>query len=959
MSTKFLSPGWRMPRNANQSKQSNYSLHQPDQADYIETDYSINGLTQITVSCWIKTTTNNSDEHVWSFPKAGTGSGLALQTGANAGNPPTSLGFKCNNYAMPSVVTVQDTSFDYKDGNWHNVIISSSDTKFNMYIDGVLKASTSITGAAMSGARGDFYIGSFGSTSHPQWNVLNMSFSDVCIFDYALSDGGVSVGSTATGQIAQLYGNGSSLPNPMALPSPPIAYYPLGTSAWNGNFLAENNAIGDYVFKMDSGAGANISSNINQSNTGGKFTVSIWVKNATRQFSFDHGAATTGGFTQFSNKPIVYLASNYWQYFVAQSTSNDWQHWVVFVDTTNVTNSKLWINKVSISQSNANTNGSADSFTSGFKLFQYSSGSSYGKVSNMMYFTNYEIDQANVDKLYNYGSPLMSTTTLTQAPNAWYKLDASEIYNNSNTEWSIDNNANSSAYLSSLNFDRAASNNISLGSSSSIRPTGDYTISIWYNLNSTVNAGIWCAGSNINNSGLTLFSSLQYAGGLALYHKGSSGTSAQVNLGSGSVVINSWHNAIFTYDDTSRVIKGYLNGDLISTVSVAGTGSVSWANNFYLGRLIQSGSYYLDGQLSNFQIFNTKLEETGSNSVETLYNSGNPLTDMSSFSSLVSWWKLDNTITGIEDSKGSNNGTNNGATEYVGFVNTLAGDSTGMSQLNLVQSDLQTVAPYSKYAMKLDDATLSDYINVPNNSTLQITGNLTLSSWVRIDGSYISNGHLIAKADSYVLKSHQSTESNKPRFQVNDGSFHNLEGLAALSLDTWHHIAGVREGNSLKLYVNGDLVASSTPTIGNLSVNTNPVQFNAYTSAYSSDLSLSNNAIWNVALNASEIREIYNEGLPSNLNTFSGTAPISWWQLGENSSFDGSNWKYADEMTAGNDADSVNTAETALTNGVGTTANGTSTGMAVGALVGDAPYSTANAISSGMAVTAKGTDVPS
>ena len=948
-----------MPRNANQSKQSNYSLHQPDQADYIETDYSINGLTQITVSCWIKTTTNNSDEHVWSFPKAGTGSGLALQTGANAGNPPTSLGFKCNNYAMPSVVTVQDTSFDYKDGNWHNVIISSSDTKFNMYIDGVLKASTSITGAAMSGARGDFYIGSFGSTSHPQWNVLNMSFSDVCIFDYALSDGGVSVGSTATGQIAQLYGNGSSLPNPMALPSPPIAYYPLGTSAWNGNFLAENNAIGDYVFKMDSGAGANISSNINQSNTGGKFTVSIWVKNATRQFSFDHGAATTGGFTQFSNKPIVYLASNYWQYFVAQSTSNDWQHWVVFVDTTNVTNSKLWINKVSISQSNANTNGSADSFTSGFKLFQYSSGSSYGKVSNMMYFTNYEIDQANVDKLYNYGSPLMSTTTLTQAPNAWYKLDASEIYNNSNTEWSIDNNANSSAYLSSLNFDRAASNNISLGSSSSIRPTGDYTISIWYNLNSTVNAGIWCAGSNINNSGLTLFSSLQYAGGLALYHKGSSGTSAQVNLGSGSVVINSWHNAIFTYDDTSRVIKGYLNGDLISTVSVAGTGSVSWANNFYLGRLIQSGSYYLDGQLSNFQIFNTKLEETGSNSVETLYNSGNPLTDMSSFSSLVSWWKLDNTITGIEDSKGSNNGTNNGATEYVGFVNTLAGDSTGMSQLNLVQSDLQTVAPYSKYAMKLDDATLSDYINVPNNSTLQITGNLTLSSWVRIDGSYISNGHLIAKADSYVLKSHQSTESNKPRFQVNDGSFHNLEGLAALSLDTWHHIAGVREGNSLKLYVNGDLVASSTPTIGNLSVNTNPVQFNAYTSAYSSDLSLSNNAIWNVALNASEIREIYNEGLPSNLNTFSGTAPISWWQLGENSSFDGSNWKYADEMTAGNDADSVNTAETALTNGVGTTANGTSTGMAVGALVGDAPYSTANAISSGMAVTAKGTDVPS
>ena len=958
-----------MPRNANQSKQSNYSLHQPDQADYIETDYSINGLTQITVSCWIKTTTNNSDEHVWSFPKAGTGSGLALQTGANAGNPPTSLGFKCNNYAMPSVVTVQDTSFDYKDGNWHNVIISSSDTKFNMYIDGVLKASTSITGAAMSGARGDFYIGSFGSTSHPQWNVLNMSFSDVCIFDYALSDGGVSVGSTATGQIAQLYGNGSSLPNPMALPRTPIAYYPLGTSAWNGNFLAENNAIGDYVFKMDSGAGANISSNINQSNTGGKFTVSIWVKNATRQFSFDHGAATTGGFTQFSNKPIVYLASNYWQYFVAQSTSNDWQHWVVFVDTTNVTNSKLWINKVSISQSNANTNGSADSFTSGFKLFQYSSGSSYGKVSNMMYFTNYEIDQANVDKLYNYGSPLMSTATLTQAPNAWYKLDASEIYNSSSTEWSVDNNTYPSTYTSSLKFVASELDRIDMPYDTILNPSSNYTFSIWFNPTS-INSNSSLFGSSILNRGVNMYYPPNNTK-VTFYHKTST-ANENFDIVFPDSPVDTWNNVTVTWSASTGIIRAFINGKYISQKE--NISDIVWGGTLKVSQYTSYG-WYFDGQLSNLAMWDVTLTDgfsgtptngdVASGQVAEVYNNGQPQASITG--SPVGWWKLNNGGKFITDSSGNNftatnhsgNFQTGGAIEYAGFVNTLAGESSGMSQLNLVQSDLQTVAPYSKYAMKLDDATLSDYINVPNNSTLQITGNLTLSSWVRIDGSYISNGHLIAKADSYVLKSHQSTESNKPRFQVNDGSFHNLEGLAALSLDTWHHIAGVREGNSLKLYVNGDLVASSTPTIGNLSVNTNPVQFNAYTSAYSSDLSLSNNAIWNVALNASEIREIYNEGLPSNLNTFSGTAPISWWQLGENSSFDGSNWKYADEMTAGNDADSVNTAETALTNGVGTTANGTSTGMAVGALVGDAPYSTANAISSGMAVTAKGTDVPS
>ena len=37
MSTKFLSPGWRMPRNANQSKQSNYSMDfDSASSDYID-----------------------------------------------------------------------------------------------------------------------------------------------------------------------------------------------------------------------------------------------------------------------------------------------------------------------------------------------------------------------------------------------------------------------------------------------------------------------------------------------------------------------------------------------------------------------------------------------------------------------------------------------------------------------------------------------------------------------------------------------------------------------------------------------------------------------------------------------------------------------------------------------------------------------------------------------------------
>ena len=69
----------------------------------------------------------------------------------------------------------------------------------------------------------------------------------------------------------------------MALPSPPIAYYPLGTSAYNGEYLAENNAIGDYVFDFvgagtsSSGPHINLGNNSSLSPSS-EITVSIWIK---------------------------------------------------------------------------------------------------------------------------------------------------------------------------------------------------------------------------------------------------------------------------------------------------------------------------------------------------------------------------------------------------------------------------------------------------------------------------------------------------------------------------------------------------------------------------------------------------------------------------------------------------------------------------------------------------------
>jgi hypothetical protein len=388
----------------------------------------------------------------------------------------------------------------------------------------------------------------------------------------------------------------------------------------------------------------------------------------------------------------------------------------------------------------------------------------------------------------------------------------------------------------------------------------------------------------------------------------------------------------------------------------------------------QSGSFF-KGFISNVAVYNTNLTDSN---VSTLYNNGEP--QVTIFGSPQAWYKLDSTT--ITDSSGNGNtGTNNGATtvssyvstlgginsgatEYAGFVNVLAGDSSGMSQSNLVQSDLQTVAPYSKYAMNFDAAS-NDFINCGNDSSLEITGNFTISTWINItsDGYY---PRLIGKSNSGNTRCNYGIGflNYKPSVIANDsGTWYADYNSTALSTGMWYNVVGIYDGSNFLLYVNGALDRTTSVSGFNIATAASETSGDNLLIAEAPSVSdnfdgkISNVSIWNTNLTLTQVREIYNQGLPKDLNSHSAYSNlISWWQLGENSSF-ATNWICADEKGT-NNGESQNMGVDALTNGVGTTANGTSTGMAVGDLVGDAPYSTANAISSGMAVTAKGTDVP-
>ena len=196
------------------------------------------------------------------------------------------------------------------------------------------------------------------------------------------------------------------------------------------------------------------------------------------------------------------------------------------------------------------------------------------------------------------------------------------------------------------------------------------------------------------------------------------------------------------------------------------------------------------------------------------------------------------------------------------------------------------------------------------------------------------------------------------RINTNTGSYGFTDaGFEFTEANKWHHLVGTYDGSNVKLFVDG-VEYYSISASGTLNSNNNNATIGKSGSTGNFNGKLSNASIWNTALTSAQVSELYNEGVPSNLNNHSAYSNlVSWWQLGSNSSFN-TNWTVLDEKGS-NNGTSVNMTEDAIVNGVGSYANGLSSGMGGDEVIGDAPYSSSNSLSVNMDVLDRVEDTPS
>jgi len=252
MSTKWISPTWRIPEESNQSKFDNYSLDF-DGTGHISLSSSIDLGTKSTISFWIR---NQVSQDRTILGEDSYGSDYIVYGGYN--------NFIFRIGASYMVFTTGSTPIIPINGDWAHLVFVRDEDNVTCYINGSsIGSSSTWTGGSPSSTTTKFdTIGAKSSASNFTVGKINQ----VSGFDYTLSQS----------QVDYLYNSGTPQ-NPMALTPAPITYYPLGGSSTGSasTLTVPNESVPSAtVFNFDTQDYIQYP----HVNINGAFTVSTWVK---------------------------------------------------------------------------------------------------------------------------------------------------------------------------------------------------------------------------------------------------------------------------------------------------------------------------------------------------------------------------------------------------------------------------------------------------------------------------------------------------------------------------------------------------------------------------------------------------------------------------------------------------------------------------------------------------------
>ena len=372
-----------------------------------------------------------------------------------------------------------------------------------------------------------------------------------------------------------------------------------------------------------------------------------------------------------------------------------------------------------------------------------------------------------------------------------------------------------------------------------------YSVTLWYKGSSNTNCLISCMDTNASYAGWDIYVNSNVV--ICHFIKTWSSEAYQV-LGETIINDNQWHHIAMSYDGSVSIngFKIYIDGSLESlTVAYnnSWSGNITYGSNHTLviGARRNSTGYteFVTGKMSDIRIYDIVLEH---DEIIQIYNERKPQISRDISKSLAGWWKLNEGAETLAlDSSGiGNNGTlTNGPTYTTGKFNENCIDFDGSN----------------------DYVDIDDFIDLGDASNFFGKSAWTVSLWVNGDTnpSSASNERVILMGNTTCNFDWKHTNSNFVQswsVYKDGGPWYIAKYSTNLVADTWYHITGTFDGTNLKAYLNGSL-ETITNVGGTLSDPNTELHIGSKTSDGYFNGQISDVRIYNVALNATEIKNIY------------------------------------------------------------------------------------------------------
>jgi hypothetical protein len=241
-----------------------------------------------------------------------------------------------------------------------------------------------------------------------------------------------------------------------------------------------------------------------------------------------------------------------------------------------------------------------------------------------------------------------------------------------------------------------------------------------------------------------------------------------------TVTANQWQHFACTF--SSGNIKVFINGTLNASGTYAG--GYSAGSNFDIGTINAGGDGSFNGYISNFRVTKSILYTT------TFTPSTTPLTPITNTSLLT-----------CQSNRIIDTSINN-------FTITKNGD-VSVQRFSPFNPSSLTPTSYSGY---FDGS--GDYLTAPANAAYQFgTGDFTIEYWIyqTVSGSYrtVLDTRTSGTASPWACL---INSSNQPYILITS----DLTSSIAININAWNHVAIVRSGTNLSIYVNGVSGLSTT-----------------------------------------------------------------------------------------------------------------------------------------------------